>query len=182
MSEHRTNEPSATALPVQLNELLTPTLQNHVPFIERDSGDKPWELDGQLWIAFFGGVLPVTVIAYLNSRRLLIPFTQGWKIIAAGVIGFCAAVFLAALPRFVVLPAFLTSSSLPLTAAGRLVALLVYLYQRRLQTSALRVYRWYRHSDLASLLGPGLLAIIFLGLLQLLLVDVCAWSIAGNGR
>ncbi|MCL5999644.1 MAG: hypothetical protein M1546_26815 [Chloroflexi bacterium] len=182
MSEHRSLQQATPDPRAQTMELLSPSLQRYTPYGAGAEEARPWTMDGQLWIAFFGGVIPVTVIAYLNTRRLRIPFTQSWKMIAAGGVGLCAVILITALPCLVSLPAFLTTSTLPLTAAGRLIALLVYVYLRRLQVSALRVYHWYYHGELSSLWGAGLAAVIILGLLQLGLIDWAAWLLAGMWR
>jgi hypothetical protein len=42
--------------------LLQPSLQDREP----DYGDPPWRLESQVWVAFFGGVEALTIIAWLN--------------------------------------------------------------------------------------------------------------------
>ncbi|MDQ3587759.1 MAG: OST3/OST6 family protein [Actinomycetota bacterium] len=63
---------------------------------------RPWRLSSQVYVAFFGGVLAVTVIALTNAPRLRTPVSRQAVIAGIGAIGLaCVIVFavLSSLPR-----------------------------------------------------------------------------------
>ena len=140
------------------SDLLTPTLQEHVP---RDrSAPRPWRLGSQLYVAFFGGVIAVTAIAIENARRLRAPQQVTWSIAAAGLVGLMG----------VIAVSMLVSSEVRIAVTLVSVAAwgLMFLAQRQWD----RVYDVYSPHDEAhgSLLGPGLLAVVVGGVIQIAIV------------
>jgi hypothetical protein len=74
--------------------LLTPTLEGYVP---RDAtAARPWRLGSQVYVAFFGGILAVTAIAYLNALRLRAPAGVRAGIVAIGALGLAVLLVVAA--------------------------------------------------------------------------------------
>ena len=129
----------------------------------------PWRIRSQFWVAFLGGPLPATVIAYLNAGRLRLGRTEKTQIVIAG------AVALAVL----LVPAYFSSelaaaiNTQPRTAtrlALRAIGLLLYLVLAKIQRPAdrLRVLGMDERYD--SLWAPGLAAVIGLGIVQALFV------------
>jgi hypothetical protein len=140
---------------VAREDLLTPTLQGHLPRV----GMRPWRLGSQVYVAFFGGVLAVTPIAFFNAVMLQAPARVRAGIVALGVAGFAAVLVAAAF--------LLDGDSVPdgartaLTLVGVLAWGGMFLLQRpydRIHSSFSRE----RDEDemYESLLGPGLVAVI----------------------
>ncbi|MGC4941639.1 hypothetical protein [Kribbella sp. DT2] len=143
------------------DELLRPTITANV-----DLSVRPWRLMSQAYVAFFGGVLAVTVIAFLNARRLGVDASRQRLIVAVGV---------AALVVSAVVVVFLTEddASSGLRIATRVVAVLCCLAQLRVQRPMDRAFQ-LRGTDYKSLWGPGIAAVIGLGLVELVLLAVLA--------
>lgn len=142
----------------ELDELLMPSIGD-VPARDRDA-PKPWRLGSQVYVAFFGGVLPVTAIALLNARRLGLRGKPLALIAGAGVLGLAGALVVAALL------AGERSSSVRIGA--RIVALATYGVHYLVQRSADRVYHFHARDEepYDSLLGPGLIACFTVGLVE----------------
>lgn len=146
-------------------ELLTPTLQDYRRPADAQYG-RPWQLQSQMWVAFFGGILPATVIAYLNGRRLGIsPARRRWMLVvgAAGLLATVALSYAAAAPS--------AASTGPRSSqwarfGGRAVAMIGFLIFYQLQKSADRVYQFNDDAEYASLWVPGILTTLGVGLLQ----------------
>jgi hypothetical protein len=133
-------------------DLLTPTLGNHRP---RDrSSRRPWHLSSQVFVAFLGGPLAVTLVAVLNGLRLRMARSKLAVMVAIGAAGMIAGVLAAGLmagdtPRLLV------------QIAGVLTSGPLYLLQR----SPDRVYTTFSpredpDEDYASLWGPGFAAVL----------------------
>jgi hypothetical protein len=140
---------------VARDDLLTPTLEGYVP----RHGDRPWRLGSQVYVAFFGGILGVTAIAYLNAAMLNAPPRVRTGILAVGAVGLAVMIAAAAL--------LLGGDDVPdgartgLTLIGVVAWGGMFLLQRPWD----RIYKSFsRESDdddlYESLLGPGLLAVI----------------------
>jgi len=71
------------------DELLRPTIAAGV-----DPKVQPWRLNSQAYVAFFGGVIAATIIAWLNSGRLGVERGKRWLIVATGVLGLAVVVTL----------------------------------------------------------------------------------------
>jgi hypothetical protein len=152
-----------------IDDLLTPSLQEHVRSASATQ-KQPWRLRSQLWIAFFGGVLPYTLIAYLNGQRLSLPISRLRLVVIIGVVGFVATVAATYLITIAqVLPAETRTTSTA-RLASRAVALLAFLIVYQLQKSADRIYHFIGGGEYASLWKPGLIATIGLGFLQNIVV------------
>jgi hypothetical protein len=142
---------------VAAGDLLTPTLQEHVP---RPRGaERPWRLGSQVYVAFFGGVLAVTAIAYLNAMLLGAPARVRAGIVAIGVAGLAVVVGLATL--------LLGGDSVPdgAWAALTLVGVAAWGGMFLLQRPWDRIYRTFAPGEdedelYESLLGPGLVAMV----------------------
>jgi hypothetical protein len=133
--------------------LLRPTMADH-----RAVGvarERPWRPGSQVYVGFFGGPLGVTVIAAMNSWRLLQPRRVQAMIVGIGLLGLVAGFVAAALVPDGVTP------RLAVQAAGLVTFLPLYAVQR----PAARVYEYHlRHVDPGeeydSLLGPGAAACV----------------------
>jgi|SRR5215207_3532430 len=142
------------------DELLRPTIGAGV-----DMSARPWRLVSQTYVAFFGGVIAATVIAFLNSRRLGVPSDRRRLILVVGAIGLVLAA--------VVITLLADETSSGIRVAIRLVAVLACLAQLRIQQPMDRAFQ-LRGSEYGSLWGPGIAAVIGLGLLEALLLAMVA--------
>lgn len=142
-------------------ELFEPSLAGkRRPALEE--GRRPWRLGSQFYVAFFGGVLAVSAIAWLNARRLGVS-PQRRRLIAvvalAGLVGVIVVVLLFGGD---------VASSQRLLA--RLVAVGAFGVLYALQMSADRVYHAFEGGDEDDLYDPmwtpGLAATFGLGLVQ----------------
>ena len=155
------------------DDLLQPTVTTNPPA----SRQKPWRIGSQVWIAFFGGILPVTVIAILNAQRLGIDKRKRWLMAAAG---FVALVILGALWfRVPVKPSFITFAreARDMRIYGRVIAVAVFLLLAAMQKPAEARYMTFSDGEHASLWKAGFLATFFLGLLQNVALPLIAWSV-----
>jgi len=138
---------------------LTQTARRELP-----SGEKPWRLGSQFYVAFFGGPLAAGAIGYLNGRRLGLSLERQLAIIGIGIAGFAAALTVAG----IVLDDESGGRRLPLAIAG----VASYLACRQLQRDADRLYGLDRDEDQAygSLWAPGLGAVLLLGTFSLIVL------------
>ena len=143
------------------DDLLTPTLTGQrVP--QREDG-LPWRLGSQVYVAFFGGVLAVTAIAYVNARRLGMQDKALALIVGTGVAGLAATIVAVALVDDEGSAARLPARVCALAAFG-----LMYLIQRQ----ADRIYHHHSRLDdpYESLVKPGLIAVFSVGILEAVLL------------
>jgi hypothetical protein len=146
------------------DELLRPTIGADI-----DQSVRPWRLMSQAYVAFFGGVLAVTLIAFLNARRLGVEASKRWLILVLGVLGLVIAVVVV-----VALTDELELSS-GLRVAIRVVAVATCLAQLRIQQPMDRAFQ-LRSSEYASLWWPGVGAVFGCGLIEVvLLAGVAVW-------
>ena len=120
------------------DDLFSPSLEA----VPKRSSSPPWPLSRQLWVAFLGGTLAVTGLAYLNSRRLNAGRRVCLNILAVG-----AAALLLTLAVDFFMGGYLQSEATPVAArlaryANRAVALVAYVILGRMQRSADRIYRF----------------------------------------
>lgn len=160
----------------ELDTLLKPSLQDYQPRTLQPEM-RPWRLSYQVFVAFFGGVLSATMVAYLNGRALRMSRNQLLAILAAGLVGFLVTIGVTLLLGKVPMPEFLAPGQAT-TLASRAIALLTYLVFYRLQKPADRVYAFFG-GEYGSLFSVGLLAIFGLGFVQWLLVNVIVAALAG---
>ncbi|MFI5707347.1 hypothetical protein [Kribbella sp. NPDC051620] len=147
------------------DELLRPTIGADV-----DVTVRPWRLMSQAYVAFFGGVLSVTAIAWLNARRLGVPAPGRRLILATGLGGFLLVAF--------VLEALTGEVTI---AAGtrlvvRVIAVLTCLVQLRIQRPMDRAFQ-LRGTKYKSLWWPGLTAVIVGGVLEVVVLMLWEWAI-----
>jgi hypothetical protein len=140
------------------DELLRPTIGADV-----DVTVRPWRLMSQAYVAFFGGVISVTVIAWLNARRLGVPARGRWLILGSGLAGFV----------LVALVLELLTSEVTVTSGTRVVirviAVVICLIQLRIQQPMDRAFQ-LRGAQYKSLWLPGAAAIIVGGVLEIVLL------------
>jgi hypothetical protein len=121
---------------------------------------RPWRLGSQVYVAFFGGVIAATAIAIENARRLRAPQQVMWSIGGAGLLGLIG----------VVAVAVTVSSEVRIAVQVASVAAwgLMFLAQRQWD----RIYQVFSPHDepYGSLLGPGLLAVLVGGVIQIAIV------------
>ena len=134
-------------------DLLTPTLAEHRP---RDwSSPLPWRLGSQVFVAFLGGPVAVTIIAVLNGGRLRMPGSQLGVMAGIGVAGTIGAVLAARFIDAGVAPRLLVQIAGVVTYGALFV----------LQRSPDRVHSTFSphddpDDDYDALWGPGLLAVL----------------------
>lgn len=150
-------------------DLLRPTLQEHLP----RTGVRPWRLGSQVYVAFFGGVLAVTAIAFLNAGMLHTPARVRAGILAFGAAGLTAVIVLAAV--------LLGGDDVPSGARTALtfVGVLAWGGMFLLQRPYDRVYATFsREKDpdeqYESLIGAGLVAVVLGFFVQITIVTAVA--------
>ncbi|MGW6196437.1 hypothetical protein ACWF0M_09845 [Kribbella sp. NPDC055110] len=125
------------------DELLRPTVGAGV-----DMSARPWRLMSQTYVAFFGGVLASTAVAYLNAGRLGVDAAKRRLILLTGLVG-----LLAVIGVFVLL--YDDSGTSGIRVIIRVVAVLCCLVQLRLQRPMDRAFQ-LRGADYESLWGVGI--------------------------
>ena len=126
------------------DELLRPTVGAGV-----DMSARPWRLMSQTYVAFFGGVLASTAVAYLNAGRLGVDAAKRRLILLTGLVS-----LLVVIGVFVLLYDDLGVTS-GLRVSIRVVAVLCCLVQLRLQRPMDRAFQ-LRGQDYGSLWGWGI--------------------------
>ncbi|WP_328999469.1 hypothetical protein OHA18_34140 [Kribbella sp. NBC_00709] len=121
------------------DELLRPTIGAGV-----DMSVRPWRLMSQAYVAFFGGVIASTTVAFLNSGRLGVDAAKRRLILLTGLVGLVAVVALFAL---------LGGDGLQVST--RVVAVLCFLVQLRVQRPMDRAFQ-LRGTDYGSLWRVGI--------------------------
>lgn len=145
------------------DDLLRPSFADRTP--AQATGTRPWRLSSQAYVAFFGGLLAVTTIAFVNGRRLGLAAGPLALILLAGFGGLAVEV--------AVLSTMAGAGGSQLRMVARVIALAAWGGMYFLQRVADRRYHHFRSGEddeYAGLLVPGLLASIGLGMVELLLV------------
>ncbi|MEV8371340.1 hypothetical protein AB0P21_01330 [Kribbella sp. NPDC056861] len=151
------------------DDLLRPTIGADV-----DMSARPWRLMSQAYVAFFGGVIATTVIAFLNARRLGVPVRGRWQIALSGLAGLLLVAFvLEMLTGEVSVLSAVDSSGTRVVI--RVIAVLTCLLQLRIQQPMDRAFQ-LRGAEYKSLWLPGLAAVIGGGLFEVGLLAV--WEMA----
>jgi hypothetical protein len=140
------------------DELLRPTVGAGV-----DMSARPWRLMSQTYVAFFGGVLASTAVAYRNAGRLGVDAAKRRLILLTGLVG-----LLAVIGVFVLLYDDLGVTS-GLRVGIRVVAVLCCLVQLRLQRPMDRAFQ-LRGQDYGSLWGWGIAVTIGGALVEALIL------------
>lgn len=156
------------------DELLQPTLAEYRP--PGAGGPPPWQLWSQFYVAFLGGPLAATAVAWLNSKRLGLDAKRRRLILAIGLAGSVAA---AAAAGYYSIGA--GRESLRAIRIGvRAAALLLFGCFYAMQKSADRLYQVNSRPvpAFASLWGPGAAIVIGSSLLTwvLAIAAVRLWS------
>jgi hypothetical protein len=145
-------------------DLFAPSLQEEGRVEPLAAGERPWQLSSQFYVAFFGGALAVTAIAWLNAKRLrATEETQRW-ILILGALGVVASVVVSYL--------LYGNNFGSATRIGyRVVAVLLAGAFYKLLQAADRVYSFRspapEDEQYDSMWGPGLLATFVGGAVQL---------------
>lgn len=139
-----------------MDGLLQPTLGDHAP--PAPGAKRPWRLSSQVYVAFFGGVLAVTVISLINARRLRMPASGQAAVVGVGALGLVAMIV------FAVVAALPSGARIVLQLISLAAWGLMFLVQRPYD----RVHTMFsdrdEDDDYESLVAPGFAAVIFLGL------------------
>jgi hypothetical protein len=126
------------------------------------TGRRPWRLSSQAYVAFVGGVVAGTAVAYLNSGRLGLAPRERRLVLAAGALGLAVTI-----PVALVLCR--SGSSATVEIPVRILALVAYLVQARFQRPLDRAFQ-LRDGAHASLWWPGLVAVLAGGLAEVLVL------------
>lgn len=145
------------------DELLKPTVDP----ADVGAEERPWDPKPQVYVAFFGGVLAVTGIAYLNAQRLRLPERTRQLILLGGFGGLIAVIV--ATMALVPDDATWVEGSRTGRLASRGIAVLLSLGLQQLQVPAARVWQ-LRGDEFESLWKPGLVACAVGGILQALIL------------
>jgi hypothetical protein len=143
------------------DELLRPTVGAGV-----DMSARPWRLMSQTYVAFFGGVIAATTIAFLNARRLGVDAAKRRQILLTGVVG-----LLGVIGVFVLLYDDGVTSGLRVSI--RVVAVLACLVQLRLQRPMDRAFQ-LRGAEYGSLWGVGIGVVIGGAIIEFLILVLVA--------
>jgi hypothetical protein len=126
------------------------------------AGERPWRLSSQVYVALLGGPLAILAIATLNAGRLKLPAAALAWIAAAALVAEAIVIVLANV-------ADLTNAARIVSAAAGVAAYgVAYLVQR----SSDRVFNYHavEEDPYASLLGPGIAAVVVARV-----VDLIVW-------
>jgi len=159
----RKNAPSMNE-PATRDELFAPSL-SQTSRTELPPGEKPWRLNSQFYVAFFGGPLAAGAVGYLNGRRLGVPSRGLVAIGAAGVAGFVLAIVLVATVDWE-----LVRPRIMIAATG----VLAFFVARQFQKDADRRYGFGRDVELAydSLVRTGIVIALAAGIFSALVLAV----------
>ncbi|WP_350276492.1 hypothetical protein [Kribbella sp. HUAS MG21] len=141
------------------DDLLRPTIGAGVNMAVR-----PWRLMSQAYVAFFGGVLASTVVAYLNSGRLGVDAGRRRLILLTGLAG-----QLGVIGVFLALYDDASGVTYGLRLSLRVTAVLCCLVQLRLQRPMDRAFQ-LRGADYGSLWGVGIAATIGGAIVEILIL------------
>ena len=143
--------------------LLQPSLAN------APARSLPWRTGSVFWIAFFGGVVPTTVILWLNAQRLGASVQRQRMLLLIGAAGLAAylgiAIWAASTWDPTLAVAAARSSRTLIRTLSRGLFVVVYLAQAAILREDDRRYAVFG-GDHASLWVPGLAATILLGGVQ----------------
>lgn len=141
------------------DDLLRPSIDKDI-----DLSVRPWRLVSQTYVAFFGGVIATTVIAYLNAGRLGVDAAKRRLILVTGAV----SLVLAAVVFALVGEEGVTSG---VRVAVRVVAVVCCLVQLRLQRPMDRAFQ-LRGTEYGSLWGAGIAAVIGGGLVEAVILVI----------
>ena len=150
-------------------------LQPSVPRDQRAAGDRPWVLYSQFWVAFFGGVTPLAIVAYVNAGRLgLSRAVRAWMIVLTAIaLGVVLALWLQR-PHSGDFVSFARTAR-DLRLASRVTAVALFLVFTAMQKRADTRYQVLGAGEYASLWKFGLFVTLVFGTLQSLLMAWLGW-------
>jgi hypothetical protein len=145
---------------VDTQELLRPALTGY-----RRTGYRPWRLQSQIYVAFFGGALAVGAIAVANA--FMLGMSRRKQLAIAGV---------ALLAEAALVVAIALTGTGPQRLGGVVAGLAAYGPLYLLQRSPDRVHHFHAREDdpYESLFGPGLVAVIVARLVEALILSAFA--------
>ena len=145
------------------DELFTPSLAG-TRRAALEPGERPWQLGSEFYVAFFGGVLAVTAIAWLNAGRLGLEPARRWLILGLGAAGLVVMLVVLAVLDFEPGRAY--------RFAGQITGVVVFGGYYAIQKEADRVYSTFAPDDeeYDSLWIPGLIAVIVGFIVQLAII------------
>ena len=154
----------------EVDELLQPTVKSPVV-----SGERPWRIGSQFWVAFFGGILAITVIAVINAARLGVSRNVRYIMIGIAVVALGVLSWL----WFQKPPAedfmkFWTGAR-DMRTWSRIAAVAVYIIFAAIQRKPDARYRIFSSGEYSSLWGAGFAAVFILGMIQPLALAYAAW-------
>ena len=159
------------------DDLLQPTLQGYrAP--GSGGGPPPWPLVSQFYVAFFGGPIAATWIAWWNSGRLDLPSRRRLAMLALGIVATGAGLAALAAGGYFAAGADREHKSL-VRIGSRAFALALCGVFYAMQKSHDRLYQANAGTvGYSRLLGPGLLIVIVSGLVSVVLglVAMRLWS------
>ena len=123
----------------------------------------PWRPDSNFYVAFFGGILPATAIAFFNARRLAAP-DAARRILLAGAVAF--GLFLAGAYTIDQQVADAETARRFTRLGIRIAGVLLHFVFLALLKRAWRRFQVVRGDDYAPMWGPGLGAVIGGSLVQ----------------
>jgi hypothetical protein len=161
-----------TSAGTEFEELLAPTIGRQWA----GGMPRPWQVTSQFWIAFLGGVLAVTAIAWMNAGRLNVdPRRRRWiAIIGAVALGANLAFWLR---RPLSGDGFLrwAGGASDIRLYSRILGVVAYLAYARLQRHEDRAYMYLAAPQYESLWKAGMIATFVLGPLQGVALPGIAW-------
>lgn len=139
--------------------------------------DRPWSVRSLFWMALLGGVVPYTLLAYLNGRRLGLSSARLRLTVALGTLGALGVLAGGYADTLDAVPSDAYASTL---VAARFVGIGVHLVVYRLQKVADRIYYFYnsqRDEAYSSVAVTGSNAVLWLGcvLQDLGMAGLVAW-------
>ena len=157
------------------DDLLQPTI---APGAGAAPDPLPWRLGSQLWVGFFGGVLPMLFIAQENARRLGCSAAERMRVIGVGLLAL-AAVGVGVGLLYALWDGDERMGKRLIRLVSKVGGVLLWLLYRRWQGTPDRIHAYRHQGRYASLWVYGLGAVFGIGFVQgfylygvMLLVDV----------
>lgn len=155
------------------DDLLRPTIGATPP----GAREKPWRVQSQLWVAFFGGILPVTAIALVNAHRLGMDSRKRWLMAAAGLVALgILFVFWMRLPFAADFVTYARGGR-NIRIIGRVIAMALFLLLAWFQKRAEAHHLVFASGEYASLWTAGIGATLALGILQSVGLAYLSWLV-----
>lgn len=123
----------------------------------------PWRPESNFYVAFFGGIIPATAIAFVNARRLKAP-QAAWIILALGAVAFVA--FLAVGYNLDQNAVSGDDASRYARLGARIGGVVLHFAFMGLLKRPSRRFQVVRGDDYAPMWGPGLAAGLIGGIVQ----------------